>query len=121
MLEGKLIDTVRQTAYEIHVYHGHGYLEKVYENAMAHRLRKLGIQVEQQVPSVVHDEDGTPLGECFVDLLIEKSIILELKCVKSLAPEHTAQILNYMKASRVKHGMLINFGSYKFQVRKFVL
>jgi GxxExxY protein len=121
MLEGKPIDAVRQTAYDIHVYHGHGYLEKVYENAMVNRLRKLPIEVRQQYPIEVHDEDGTPIGDYFADLYVEESVIVELKCVKALAPEHTAQILNYMKAGRVKHGMLINFGSFKFQVRKFIL
>ena len=54
-----LSDQVRQTAYDIHVYHGHGHLEKVYENARAHRLRKAGLDVKQQHPIKVYDEDGT--------------------------------------------------------------
>ena len=59
----ELCDFVRQVAYDIHVYHGHGHLEKVYEKALAHRLRKAGMEVEQQYPLTVYDEDGTILGE----------------------------------------------------------
>ena len=114
-----LCDKVRQTAYDIHVYHGHGHLEKVYENALAHRLRKAGIEVEQQHPLPVFDEDGTPIGDYYADLLVEGMLIVELKTARALAPEHEAQILGYLKSSRLEHGMLINFGSYRFGIRKF--
>jgi GxxExxY protein len=114
-----LCDQVRQTAYDIHVYHAHGHLEKVYENALAHRLRKAGITVEQQHPIKVYDEDGTLIGDYFADLLIEGYLIIELKTAKSLAAEHEAQILGYLKSARLEHGLLINFGSYKFEIRKF--
>jgi len=114
-------DQVRQTAYDIHVYHGHGHLEKVYENALAHRLRKSGFDVKQQSPINVFDEDGTPIGEYFADLLIQNELIIELKTAKALAPEHHAQILGYLKSARREHGLLINFGSYKFEIRKFAL
>lgn len=114
---------VRQTAYEVHLYHGHGHghLEKVYENALAHRLRKAGFIVEQQYPLTVFDEDGTILGEYFVDLLVQNGLIVELKAVSHLAPEHEAQVLGYLKSARRKHGLLINFGSAKFEIRKFAL
>lgn len=115
-----LCDTVRETAYAIHAYHGHGHLEKVYENALAHRLEKGGLRVEQQHPIKVYDEDGTLIGDYFADLLVESELIVELKTVRTLAPEHEAQILGYLKSSRVEHGLLINFGSYRFQIRKFV-
>ena len=59
----ELCDVVRETSYAVHVYHGHGHLEKVYENALAHRLRKLGYDVKQQFPIQVRDEDGTPSGD----------------------------------------------------------
>ena len=62
-------EQVRQTAYAIHVYHAQGHLEKVYENALAHRLRKLGLEVKQQHPIQVFDEDGTLLGDYLADLL----------------------------------------------------
>ena len=87
-----LCDQVRQVAYDIHVYHGHGHLEKVYENALAHRLSKAGLIVKQQHPINVFDEDGTPIGEYLADLLIEDSLIVELKTAKALAPEHEAQV-----------------------------
>jgi GxxExxY protein len=115
----KLCDHVRQTAYDIHIYHGHGHLEKVYENALAHRLRKAGLNVCQQHPIKVFDEDGTLIGDYFADIVVEEALIIELKTAKALASEHEAQILGYLRASRVEHGLLINFGSYKFQVRKF--
>ncbi len=115
----ELSDQVRQTAYDIHVYHGHGHLEKVYENALAHRLRKAGLDVKQQHPIKVYDEDGTLVGDYFADLLVEGILILELKTAKALAPEHEAQILGYLKSARLEHGLLINFGSYKFEIRKF--
>ncbi|MBK8049541.1 MAG: GxxExxY protein [Anaerolineales bacterium] len=115
-----LADQIRQIAYEIHVYHGHGHLEKVYENALAHRLRKAGLQVEQQHPIKVFDEDGTLIGDYFADLLVEGVMIIELKTAKTIAKEHEAQILGYLKSSRIQHGLLINFGSFQFQIRKYL-
>jgi GxxExxY protein len=114
-----LSDYVRQVAYDIHVYHGHGHFEKVYENALAHRLRKAGLDVKQQHPIRVYDEDGTLIGDYLADLLVEGVLIVELKTAKTLAPEHMAQILGYLKSSRLEHGLLINFGSYRFEIRKF--
>jgi GxxExxY protein len=116
-----LCDIVRQTAYDIHVYHSNGHLEKVYENALANRLRKVGFDVKQQHPLKIHDEDGTIIGEYFADLLIDGRLIVELKAAKTIADEHVAQTLGYLKASRVEHGLLVNFGSYRFQIRKYVL
>ena len=117
----ELCDVVRQTAYSAHVYHGQGHLEKVYENALANRLRKAGYAVQQQHPIQVIDEDGTVIGEYLADLLIEGCLIVELKAVKTLAEEHVAQLLGYLKSTRIEHGLLINFGSYKFQIKKYAL
>jgi GxxExxY protein len=116
-----LCDVVRQTAYDIHVYLGNGHLEKVYENALAHRLQKAGLDAKQQHPLKVYDEDGTEIGDYFADLLVDNRIIVELKAAKTIADEHIAQILGYLKASRIEHGLLINFGSYRFQIRKYIL
>jgi GxxExxY protein len=116
-----LCDQVRKIAYDIHVYHGHGHLEKVYENALVHRLRKAGLEVRQQHPLPVFDEDGTLIGDYFADLLVENRLVIELKTVRAIAPEHIAQILGYLKSARLEHGLLINFGSYKFEIRKFAL
>jgi GxxExxY protein len=112
---------VRETAYAVHLYHGHGHLEKVYENALAHRLGKAGLNVKQQHPITVFDEDKTVIGEYFADLFIEETLIAELKACRALVNEHTAQILGYLRSSRREHGLLMNFGSYKFQIRKYVM
>jgi GxxExxY protein len=117
----ELCDIVREKAFAIHIYHGHGHLEKIYENALVHRLRRIGLSVEPQAPLQVFDEDGTLLGEYFADLLVENELLVELKACKVLADEHTAQLLGYLKSSRHHHGLLINFGSYRFQIKKYVL
>jgi GxxExxY protein len=113
----ELCDLVRKTSYAIHVYHGHGHLEKVYENALAHRLGKAGLDVRQQHPIMVFDEDGTTIGEYFADLIVEETLIVELNACRALADEHSAQILGYLKSSRKEHGLLINFGSSSFRSR----
>ena len=117
----ELCDIVRETSYSIHLYHGHGHLEKVYENALAHRLRLAGFNVKQQHAILVSDEDGTVIGEYAADLLVENQLIIELKAAKSLADEHVAQLLGYLKSTRIEHGLLINFGSYRFQIKKYAL
>jgi GxxExxY protein len=117
----QVCDAVRQTAYDIHVFHVHGHLEKVYENALAHRLRKLGLKVQQQYPLSVYDEDGTVIGEYFADLLLDDRLIVELKATAELANEHVAQVLGYLKSSRLENALLVNFGSSKFQIKKYIL
>ena len=117
----KLCDVVRETSFSIHKYHRGGHLEKIYENALAHRLRKLGVKVAQQQPLTVYDEDGYVLGEFFADLLVEDNLIVELKACSTLVSEHVAQVLGYLRASRMKDALLINFGAGKLQIRKYVL
>jgi len=117
----ELCDVVRETAFAIHRYHKHGHLEKVYENALAHRLRKLGLDVKQQHPLQVYDEDGTLIGDYNADLFVDNRLIIELKAAKALADEHVAQILGYLRASRIEHGLLINFGAPKFEIKKYAL
>lgn len=114
-----LCDQVRQIAFDIHTFHGQGHLEKVYENALVNRLRKAGLKVLQQHPIKVFDEDGTLIGDYLADLYVEDCLVIELKTAKTLADEHVAQILGYLKSARVEHGLLINFGSYKFQIKKY--
>ncbi|HAM72458.1 MAG TPA: GxxExxY protein [Verrucomicrobiales bacterium] len=117
----ELCDVVRQAAYELHVFLGHGHLEKVYQNGLWHRLRRQGVLAIQQHPLVVQDEDGMVLGEYQADLLIEGCLIVEIKACRALVPEHTAQLLGYLRSARVEHGLLINFGSFRFQIEKYVL
>ena len=116
----ELCDLVRQTSFEIHEYLGHGLFEKVYENALAHRLRKAGLRVEQQFSIQVFDEDGTLLGEYIADLQVEGDLLVELKTANDLNAAHENQILGYLRATRLEHGLLINFGSPRFQIRKFI-
>jgi len=116
----ELCDLVRETCFAIHRYHRNGHLEKVYENALAHRLRKLGLRVEQQYPLAVYDEDGTEIGSYFADLLVEECLVIELKTCKTLTDEHVAQILGYLKACQRETGLLVNFGSHKLQIKKYL-
>ena len=117
----ELCDNVRQIAFNLHTFLRHGYLEKVYENGLAHRMRKAGLKVEQQYPLQACDEDGEVLGDYFADLFVEKELIIELKACKALADEHIAQILGYLRASNHRHALLINFGSPRIEIKKLVL
>jgi GxxExxY protein len=119
--EEALTFSIRQTAFEAHCYFGSGYLEKVYENSLAHRLRKKGHEVLQQHPLMVSDEDGTVVGEYCADLLVDGRVIVEIKAVRSLANEHIAQVLNYLKTTGLHVGLLINFGAKRICCRRFVL
>jgi len=116
-----LCDQIRETSFSLHRYLRHGHLEKVYENGLAHRLRKASLHVEQQHPLKVFDDDGTVLGDYFADLLVEKELIVELKACKTLANEHIAQLLGYLRACRIEHGLLINFGAPRLQIKKYAL
>ena len=113
----RICDKIRQIAYDLHVYLGVGYLEKVYENALAHRLLKAGMDVQTQIPIQVRDEDGFIIGEYIADMIVD-GVLVELKSVSTLLPVHTAQTINYLTATGMRHGMLINFGSYIFQCTK---
>ena len=115
----KLCDIVRQTGYELHRYLGSGMLEKVYENGLVHRLRKQGLTVCPQWPLAVRDVDGEVLGDYQADLFVESRLIVEVKACRDLGNEHVAQILGYLRASGIEHGLLINFGAAKYQIRKF--
>lgn len=94
-----------------HVYNtlGYGFLEKVYENALAHELRKRGLRLVQQAPIKVF-YDGVVVGEYFADMLVNDLVMLELKCAVTIAPEHEAQTVNYLKSTKVEVGLILNFG-----------
>jgi GxxExxY protein len=117
----ELCDLVRETSFAIHKYHRNGHLEKIYENALVHRLSKLGLKVLQQHPLTVYDEDGTVLGEFYADLFIEGVLIVELKAVRSITEEHVAQLLGYLTSGRIQTGLLINFGAPKLYVKKYLM
>jgi len=115
-----LCDVVRETSFQIHSYLRHGHREQIYENALVHRLRKQGIRVEQQTEILVYDEDGTVIGHLKADLLIESRLICEIKGARNIVDEHLAQLLGYLRASRLEHGLLINFGGPRLQVKKLI-
>lgn len=114
-----LCGRIREIAFAIHVFLGPGHLEKVYENALVHRLTSAGFRVVRQPSVQVRDEDGTLIGECVPDLLVDDIVLLELKAVRHLGAEHEAQILGYLKATSMEHGLLLNFGGHRFQIRKY--
>ena len=99
---------------------GSGFVEKVYENALAHDLRKSGLLVEQQYGVVVR-YDGVIVGDYSADLLVERSVLVELKAVRTLDAVHSAQGLNYLKATGLQLCLLINFGNPRLEIKRLVL
>jgi len=96
---------------------GYGFTEKVYENALKIELESEGLLVEQQKPVNVY-YNGQMVGEYYADLVVNDMVILELKAVRELLPEHEAQLLNYLKATEMEVGLLLNFGPKLHYIRK---
>ena len=102
-------DTILCCFYTVYNVLGYGFQEKVYENALLHEVRKRGLSASAQSPiSVYYDEKL--VGEYFSDLKVEDLVIVEIKAVRCLLPEHEAQLLNYLKATPIEVGLLLNFG-----------
>jgi GxxExxY protein len=99
--------------------HGAGFLEKVYENALAYELRKAGLDVMQQ-HGVSVTYDGYEVGDYVMDLMVEQKILVELKAAKTLEESHHAQCLNYLKASGLRLGLLLNFGKPRLEIKRIV-
>ena len=99
---------------------GTGFLEKLYENALVHELRKSGLAVSQQHPIIVR-YDGIVIGEYTVDLLVEHTVLVELKAAKALDEIHRAQCLNYLKATGLHFCLLLNFGKPRLEIKRIVL
>ena len=115
----ELTDTIINAFYTVYNALGYGFLEKVYENALLHELRKRGLQAEAQQRLLVH-YDGVVVGEYFADMLVENKVILELKAAEVIEESHTAQLVNYLKATRAEVGFVLNFGPEpKFERRYF--
>jgi GxxExxY protein len=81
----------------------------------------MGLHVEQQFPLPVYDEDGTILGDYKADLFVEHCLVVEIKAYRTLIDDNIAQLLGYLRSSKIEHGLLINFGSTKLQIKKYVL
>ncbi len=117
----ELCDLIRETAFSLHRFLRHGHMERVYETGLAIRLQKAGLEVETQHSLMVRDEDGTELGEYFADMLVARQIIVEVKAKRAVTDDHVAQILGYLRGCRIKHGLLINLGTPRLFVKKYVL
>lgn len=104
-------------AYEVSNTLGIGFVEKVYENALTHLIRKSGLLVAQQ-HSIKVSFDGIIVGDFYADLLVENRVLVELKAVSRLIDPHTAQSLNYLRASGMEICLLINFGKSKIEIKR---
>ena len=113
----RLTEKVIGCVYRVANTLGCGFLEKVYENALALELQKAGLGVRQQAPVQVR-YDGAVVGEYVADLLVEGTVLLELKAVKAIEDVHFAQCLNYLKASGLPLGLLVNFGTPRVQIKR---
>ncbi|HOF10543.1 MAG TPA: GxxExxY protein [Opitutaceae bacterium] len=115
-----LTQRVIGSAFTVYNTLGYGFLEKVYENALVHELRKAGLHITQQKPFPVF-YDGINVGDYVADLLVGDSLIVELKSAKAIDDSHIAQCLNYLKAARLRHGLLLNFGPQRVEVRRLIM
>lgn len=120
LVEADLTFQIRSCVFAVSNELGAGFLEQVYERALVIELRNAGLAVQAQCPIKVHYK-GQVVGDYYADLLVEDRVLLELKACRALTPEHEAQILNYLKATGIKVGLLINFGQGKTQIKRFVL
>ncbi len=107
-------------AMEAHKELGCGFLEKVYENALMMLLDREKILARQQAPADVYFK-GKVIGQYFADILVDNKLILELKTVDVIANIHTAQVLNYLRATGFKLGLILNFGKPRFEYKRLVL
>ena len=112
-ITGKIIGC----AMKVHRALGCGFLESVYQNALAYELQKAGLKAECEVPITVFYE-GIDVGEFYADLLVEKQVIVENKAVEQLCPAHEVQLVNYLTATKYEVGLLFNFGASSLQFKK---
>jgi len=117
MLYEELTGKILEACFEVSNELGAGFLESVYEKALAIALRQKGLIVETQVPLTVRFR-GENVGEFFADIIVEGKVMVELKAVKELAAEHQAQLINYLKATGVEVGLLVNFGRPKVEYKR---
>jgi GxxExxY protein len=104
-----LTERIIGAAFDVHNELGAGFVEKVYENALAIELRKRALRVEQQ-KAVKVEYQGESVGEFVADLIVDNTVLVEIKSVKSLTPENESKLIHYLKATGIEVGLLINFG-----------
>ena len=109
LIEEELTGKILKAFYTVFNELGFGFLEKVYENALLLELRNRGLNTERQVPLKVY-YNANPVGEYFADIIVNNSVIIELKAAEMLAVEHELQLINYLKATEIEVGLLLNFG-----------
>jgi GxxExxY protein len=114
----ELTQKILSCAFEVSNELGIGFLESVYENSLMIALQQQGLEVEQQVSLPVKFRDK-PVGQFFIDLLVNGLIVLELKAAKAISPEHEMQLLNYLRASEKPIGLILNFGCPKLEYRRY--
>ena len=117
MDQEELIKQIIQCAYNVRKELYAGFLESVYKNALLIELRKNGLKVDKEVPINVH-YNNVIVGEFRADIIVEDSVILELKAIQKLSTIHEAQLVNYLTATNIEHGLLINFGSEKLELKR---
>ena len=118
MIHEELTEKILKACFEVSNELGNGFLESVYEKALVIVLTAMGLKVQTKVPLKVMFR-GQIVGEFFPDIIVEDMVIIELKAVKALAPEHLAQVMNYLKATGIEVGLLVNFGSTRLEYRRF--
>ncbi len=120
LMEGELTEKILGAAFKVQNKLGAGFLEKVYENSLSIELRKCGFTVECQKAFPVTYE-GVIVGDYLADLVVAKKVVVECKAVSNLDAVHEAQLMNYLKASGIRVGLLINFARPKLQFRRLVV
>lgn len=113
----ELIKTIIQCAYNVRIHLSAGFLESVYQKALMIELQEKGIHAEVEKPVDVYYKDKI-VGDFRADIIVEDLIILELKAVQQLMPIHETQLVNYLTATHIDHGLLINFGSERIQIKR---
>ncbi len=108
-IHSEVTDKIIKAFYNVYNKLGYGFLEKVYENGMMIELKRLGLDAERQKQLKVY-YDEYEIGEYFADIIINNCVIVELKAAEAICPEHEAQLVNYLKATDIEVGLLLNFG-----------
>lgn len=116
MSDKELLLIIKDAAYQVRLHLAPGYLESVYQNALLVELNLRGLLAEKEAPIEVRYKDVV-VGDFRADILVEKRIIIELKAVSEIHPVHEAQLVNYLNATGLDHGVLINYGGEKYSFR----
>ena len=117
LLHKEITDKVLRAFYDVYNELGYGFLEKVYENALFYELTSLGLDCKVQCPVDVYYRDRK-VGQYFADIVVNDCVILELKAAESICEEHEYQLINYLKATNIEVGLLLNFGKKPIYKRK---